>query len=643
MKITYKDKKFVAEATYKERLPLKEAKFRWNPKDKVWWTDDKDKVLKLYDSCDSVTKKILSKERKLIEKKVEESKATTSNMNIPSPEGLNYLDYQKAGIEFANRKDNVLIGDEMGLGKTIQAIGLCNLNEKIKNILIICPASLRINWKNEFQKWDVFNREVEIANSKFPDSNVVVINYDILKKYHKELRKRVWDIMIVDESHYLKNYKAKRTHEVLGKYDKEASKRINPIPAKKKVFLTGTPILNRPVELWTILNAIDSEGLGKSWVGYVTRYCDAFQNQYGWDVSGASNLEELQTKLRTSIMIRRLKKDVLKELPAKRRQVIVLPPNGSGSIVQKEKDAYDKLQEKLHQLKIAVELAKANDDENSYTEAIEKLRQENSIAFTEIAKIRHETAVAKIPFIIQYLHDSLESTDKVVVFAHHKDVINAIKEEFSDCSVSLTGGDKLENRQKAVDDFQNDKNVKIFIGSIKAAGVGITLTAASMVVFAELDWVPGNVTQAEDRLHRIGQEEKVNVYHLVFDDSLDAKMAKTIVEKQNIIDAALDEELKLEIQQIPVIPSSENYATENTTKKKIAKEAEEIKDEEVLDIHKKLRYLAGVCDGAQAIDGSGFNKFDTAIGKSLAGQDSLSKKQAVLGKKLVNKYKRQLI
>jgi hypothetical protein len=196
----------------------------------------------------------------------------------------------------------------------------------------------------------------------------------------------------------------------------------------------------------------------------------------------------------------------------------------------------------------------------------------------------------------------------------------------------------MNKRNEAVERFQNDTDIQYFIGSIQAAGVGLTLTASSHVVFSELDWVPGNVTQAEDRLHRLGQQNSVLVQHLVFDESIDARMAKTLVRKQTVIDATLDDP----DLDVPIIPEDEPPATSSTTWKKINEEAKHIQPLTIIAIHAALRYLSNKCDGARLEDGVGFNAYDTDIGKSLAEQSSLTQKQAALGRKILRKYSKQL-
>ena len=638
-------KRWIAESTYQEKDILKEARWRWSPEDKAWWTDDPAKAAKLAKFADGVTKRGLEKIAGERTKKLAASSAKDSKISVPAPEGLAYMPFQRAGIAFGMSRENVLIGDEMGLGKTIQAIGLINAT-KAKRVLVVCPASLRLNWRNELQKWLTVDREIGIAQGKaYPTgADIVIINYDIIHSHADALRAEEWDIMIADEIHYCKNEKARRTQYTLGYTKAEKKKgqwidtvKVAPIPAKRRVFLTGTPIANRPIELWPIVKAL---GVFDNFWGYAKRYCNASQNQWGWDLTGSSNLLELQETLRTEVMLRRLKKDVLTDLPAKMRQVIEIPANGATAHVTAERDAWSQWEEGIVDLRVAVELAKASDDPAEYDNAVAALRDGLKAAFGEMSKLRHETAVAKIPHIVDHLTEALESTDKVVVMAHHRSVIQGLREALDVADiryVSLTGADSLTARQEAVEAFQGDPKVQVFIGSIQAAGVGITLTAASHVIFAELDWVPANLSQAEDRCHRIGQSDSVLIQHLVLEGSLDAVMAKKLVGKQQVIDEAMDKDIPE--FKLPTIPTVE--ATE-TPRKQIEEVAAKLTPAEIEAVHRGLQELAMMCDGAREIDGMGFNKFDTAIGKSLAGAITLSPKQAALGQKLVRKYRRQL-
>jgi SWI/SNF-related matrix-associated actin-dependent regulator 1 of chromatin subfamily A len=482
---------------------------------------------------------------------VAESRAAEADIELPCPDGLEYLPYQKAGINYALKRSGVLFGDEMGLGKTIQAIGVINADESIKKVLVICPASLRLNWKRELERWLTRSMSISVAvgNDLDLSTDIVIINYDIVDRHKDKLAGVAWDALISDEAHYLKNERTKRTKAVLG------SKTFAGISARRKMFLTGTPIPNRPIEAFPILKAL---GLFKSFMYYGKQYCGAYHNGYGWDFSGASNLASLQSYMREKVMVRRLKSEVLTELPAKRRQVIEVPANGATKQVKAESEAASRHADKTAELQARIELAKASDDEEAYKAAVAELQEAARVMFTEMSRLRHETAVAKIPHVVEHVENAIGGSGKVVVFAHHKDVVNGLMDEFGDRAVKLTGETPMAQRQEAVDRFQSDPTIQVFVGNIQAAGVGITLTAASHVVFAELDWVPGNITQAEDRCHRIGQTNSVLVQHLVFDESIDANMAHALTIKQDVLDRALDRREA----EVPVVPTTAKHATE---------------------------------------------------------------------------------
>lgn len=388
----------------------------------------------------------------------------------------------------------------------------------IPKTLIVCPASLQLNWEREIERWSRKPFFCAIISSgkitKIPEP-VWIISYNLLKAWRSEIRKYRWDILICDEAHALKNPKSLRTKEVLGGYEVvDGTKQfVKPIEATKRIFLSGTPILNRPVELWSLIHSIDKQGLGKDWMRFVTRYCDGKRRQVSrtkkvWDVSGASNLEELSGKLRT-FMIRRTKKEVLSQLPAKTRQTILIPENGMQKEIKEERKAY-----------------------NEY--------QQNTGAETLSALVQARVAVArkKLPMVIERIHDIMEEGQKLCVFFHHHEIGDALYAEFPDCA-RLDGRMKIEQRQANVDRFQNDDKCNPFIGSIMAAGVGQTLTAACISLFAELSWVPADLLQAEDRIHRIGQEYPVLIQYIIAEGSVDEDLVDALNEKKKIIDEVL--------------------------------------------------------------------------------------------------------
>lgn len=579
------------------------------------------------------------------------SRATDAEVSVPVPEGLFYLGYQRAGIKFGLDRSAVLIGDEMGLGKTIQAIGILNALPDAKRILIICPASLKLNWRRELVKWSVVKRHIFVIESQggFPDlDGIFIANYDILHKFKDQLVDIEWDLLVADEAHYLKNPKSRRTKQVFGeratpKEKKEGMADVPGIVAKKRVLLTGTPIANRPVELFPLIEYLDPITWGGNFFKFAIRYCAAQQNGFGWDFSGASNLDELQEKLRSTIMVRRLKKDVLTELPPKRRQVIEFPAEGKlERFAREEREAYEGREDELSGLHAAVELAKASDNPDEYGRAVQNLMKGISAVFAGISTMRRELAEAKTSLCIEHIKEAVEESGKVVVFAHHKSVCAAIMAAFGSEAVMLVGDTKMEDRQAAVDRFQKDPTCKVFVGSIGAAGVGITLTAASHVIFCELSWVPGEVSQGEDRCHRIGQKNSVLVQHLVVEGSLDCTMAKRIVAKQDVIDQALDTvRTKLLMEPIETTQRKDRGgASVGTPAEKIAQEAALMTLDQQEASHEALKLLAARCNGARDWDGAGFSKIDTAIGKDLAARRFLSSKQAALARKIAWRYRK---
>lgn len=585
------------------------------------------------------------------------SRATDSNVEIPCPEGLAYLGYQKAGIAFGMAKPAALIGDEMGLGKTIQAIGILNLMPTARRVLVVCPASLKLNWRRELLKWSVVEREVTVADSTFcPDRDgVTIINYDVLHKHEKFLRSVDWDLIVCDEAHYLKEPNSRRTQMVFGRAEKKAraatakSKAkdavpaLEPLKAKRRILLTGTPIANRPVELFPLISFLDPAAFPlKGFFKYAMRYCGAHNNGFGWDFSGSSNLDELQDRLRSTIMVRRLKKDVLTELPPKRRQVIEFPSEGKlARFAEDEREAYEEREDEIADLHAAVELAKASDNPDEYVRAVENLRKGIAAIFSAISAMRRELAEAKTELCIEHIREAVSESGKVVVFAHHKTVCSAIAKAFGAEAVSLVGDTKMADRQAAVDRFQNDSSCKVFVGSIGAAGVGITLTAASHVIFCELSWVPGEVSQGEDRCHRIGQKGSVLVQHLVVEGSLDATMAKRICAKQNTIDAALDSVKGPSLEVLVDVPDKKNRggATVDTNRAQLEAEAAKMTADQRKAVHEALKFLSDRdSDGARYQNDKGFSGLDTRIGNDLASRPYLSPKQAALGRKIVRKY-----
>lgn len=654
MQIHVKGDVFWVESDFTEKDTLKSAGFRWHGGNcfkkcpacaagielKVWWTQYEDVAARLIEHADDETKQRLAK----FVTTLESSHAEAADIKIPVPEGLDYFPFQKAGIAYALGRDKTLIGDEMGLGKTIQAIGLANV-VRAQNILVVCPASLRINWHREMKKWLVKESQnlglyyiVENNNPVPATVKKVIINYARLLKpsVYNSIAGREWDLVIIDEIHYCKNKKSKRARLVFGykgkKYDDQPGLLHK---AKHVVGLTGTPLLNRPLEIQPLAAAFRPDLFGNFFV-FAKRYCGAVRDRWGWDFSGATNLGELQERLRGSIMVRRLKKEVMKELPDKIRQIIEIPANECAELVQAEADSFAQHEQMLEDLQDDVELARAAGHGTDYKAAVARLQEAYRVAFTELSLRRHELALEKVPFVVDHITETLDSNEdgKVVIFCHHKDVVREIHSRLFPHSVAVTGDDAFSTRQIQIDLFQDDPVTRVFVGTIGAAGVGITLTAASHVVFAELDWVPANMSQAEDRCHRIGQEaDSVLIQHIVINGSLDARMAQMLVAKQAVLDQALDDEVKHQ----PLLPTSKPRPQRPSDFKASPAEISWAVD--------GLRKLAGSCDGAASVDDIGFNKLDARIGHELARVSfnrDLTNGEAWVALRILKKYHRQI-
>lgn len=437
------------------------------------------------------------------------SKSRNSKFEVPAPLGLEYYPFQKAGIEFICERPRVLLADEMGLGKSIEIIGAMNILNPLRT-LIICPAGLRFNWEMELRKWLIRKKSIQILRGKKPLADINIISYAMAAKY--PLQKVKWSLLVCDESHFLKSPRAKRTRAVVS------------INAKKIVCATGTPVLNRPIELHSTLSFLDPTNWPDRFT-FAHWYCNAYRDRFGWNFTGASNLSSLRLRLRSSIMIRRTRKEVLPDLPSETHQIILLRETAGATILLKQ----------YNNIVLSVtgrrELQGLSVEELHHV--IRRLDSPSSPLFSEISKIRRELAEKKLKPVIEHLGLLLESGEKVVVFAHHRLLLLGIKKAFPN-SVMIIGGMKDSEKHKAVEAFQNGK-AKLFVGSIQAAGVGITLTASHIVAFAESSWTPGEIAQAKDRCVRIGQKNKVLIQYLVTIGSPDVLVIKRAIEKQRII------------------------------------------------------------------------------------------------------------
>ena len=416
--------------------------------------------------------------------------------------------FQEEGVQWLIKKNGRgLIADEMGLGKTIQALAWLALNPDKRPSVIVCPASLKFNWEAEARRILPTER-VHILEGRrasgVPSANLYIINYDILPYWVEALKLRRPYVLILDEVHYIKNAKTKRTKAV-----KKLAKGVPHL-----IALSGTPIVNRPAEFYTILKLIDPNCVPSFWF-YAKRYCGLYHNGFGWKYDKATNTEELHRRLNGRVMIRRTKEEVLTELPSKVRTILPVAIENRREYDLADHDFMQWLQEKGEKKKVVETLAK-----------IEVLKQ--------------LSVKGKLNTVIQWIKDFLETDQKLVVFATHKFVVKSLVSEFRGTAVHIDGSTPQKERALAIRLFQKDPRVRLFVGNIQAAGVGLTLTAASNVAFVELPWTPAELEQAEDRCHRIGQKDTVNVYYLLGRDTIEEKIAWILEKKKKVLSSILD-------------------------------------------------------------------------------------------------------
>ena len=429
------------------------------------------------------------------------------------PEGRELYPFQYVGVRFAELAGGrALIGDDMGVGKTIQALAYSALHPENHPVLVVCPANVKYNWVKEFQAWlpNLTTEAIKNGKSVVPDTDVVVINYDLMKKKQLELEDKGFNICIFDESHYLKNSKAQRT---IASLDLART-------CKDILCLSGTAITNRPIEFFTTLNLLRPTEFG-NFFAYAKRYCDAEHNGWGWDFKGSSNEDELHERTR-AFGIRRLKKEVMDELPDKIRQIV---------------DVYPTVAEKRHY----------NNVQRTWMNEYSMHKQNGTLpagfVLNMLTELRHHCGLLKVSATVEWVKEYNEMTGKpVIVFAHHRDVVDSIIEELKgELSIGrITGDVSAEKRQERVDAFQDGK-IDVMVCSTVAAKEGLTLTKADTVVFVEREWTPAWEEQAEDRVNRIGQDaETVHAVYLSVAGTIDEKFNTVVEEKRRVIQSILD-------------------------------------------------------------------------------------------------------
>lgn len=451
----------------------------------------------------------------------------TSTTCSTSPHNINLIDhlpqdlvdsllpFQREGISLALAKSGrVLLADDMGLGKTVQSLALAAAYRSNWPVLIVAPSSVRFAWRDQCIRWLgiplclttadilVVTTGSDLANIQYLTKQITIISYDLMSRHAEQLSSCRFGVVIMDESHLLKNNKAARTKAALPLLK----------AAKRAFLLSGTPAVSRPAELYPQISAIAPNLFRGGFHEYGLRYCAAKECPWGWDYTGCSNMTELQLILEESIMIRRMKSDVLDQLPPKRRELIVLDP----SLI------------KAGRLKRHAKLMAS-------TTVTDEAKRAAMLQYF------HETASVKLPALQQYLSDLIETGRKVIVYAHHAEVLDTLSNLLMEKSVDfirIDGRTNSEQRSVVCLKFQHEPTCMVALLSITAAGTGLNLTAASLVVFTELFWNPGALVQAEDRAYRIGQQDSVLVRYLLAEGTADDYLWSLIEKKLDVLGKA---------------------------------------------------------------------------------------------------------
>jgi SWI/SNF-related matrix-associated actin-dependent regulator of chromatin subfamily A-like protein 1 len=440
--------------------------------------------------------------------------------------------HQVEGVAFLLGRRRAILADDMGLGKTRQSIIAVTEAAPVGPWLVVAPASVKRNWAREISGVRPDDR-VHVIGPDLPPApgfdGWVVVNYDILGKHLEALSLLPWTGLVFDEAHYLKNHTSQRS--------KHARRLIGEASDAFVHALTGTPLTNRPRDLFPLLQLV-GHPMARSFLSFAKRYCEAHHNGFGWVTDGASNLDELRVQLH-GVMLRRIKDEVL-DLPPKLRSWV--------SVEVAESTGRRETRRVLETL-IAGSLERARGGEGGEAGTAPGARrrarggaagQDRVQLLSRLTRARLAIARAKVPTTIEFLDGVLAQGEKAIVFSCFDEPLRQIAAHFGDQAVVLTGATPTERRQALVDRFQTDPGARVFVANLVAGGVGITLTAARQVVFNDLDWVPANHWQAEDRAYRIGQTATVNVTYFTADGTIDEFVAHALRTKAALIEAVVE-------------------------------------------------------------------------------------------------------
>jgi SWI/SNF-related matrix-associated actin-dependent regulator of chromatin subfamily A-like protein 1 len=432
-------------------------------------------------------------------------------LEIPGLKGT-LRDFQKTGVNFIElHKGCALIADEMGLGKTVQSLAWLQLHPELRPAIIVVPASVKINWKREAITW-MEDPKIQILSGETPyriTGDIVIINYDVIQYWLRRLMGKGFQVIILDEAHLIKNNDTIRTKSI-----KKLQKGI-----PHRIALTGTPVENHPGDVFNAINFVNSSIFPNYW-DFMWKYTDPKYERGKWHFSGANNVQELHKILTSSVMLRRLKADVLSELPPKIINFLPLELSNRTEYIEAE---------------------------NNYVEFVRKQKgaaaaekASNAKALAETEGLKQVAVRGKLKAAIEWIDDYLEIENKLVIVTTHTFVIDELMKVYPKIAVKLDGSVTGEKRQNVVDAFQNDPGLEVMIMNLKAGGVGITLTAACNELILELGWGPKPMEQVEDRIHRMTQTRGVNIYYGLAIGTIEEKIARIIDRKRKMADAVID-------------------------------------------------------------------------------------------------------
>ncbi len=466
----------------------------------------------------------------------EASMALDCSYQPPAPPDMEFMPFQRAGILYALDRKHCLIGDQPGLGKTMEAIGLANA-VGAERVLVVCPASVRRQWRREIALWSTIRRQQTYLIEKSSDgvspfANYTVVSYDLARsqEVHNALMALEYDLLVLDEAHYLKTTDARRTRATFGglrrfRNEADEGRETNEFGYRgslaersaRVLGLTGTPLPNRPRECYNLFRHLAWDAIDwQSEDAFQHRYNPSFRWPSGRIEERRGRLPELRARLRCNLMVRRLKRDVLTQLPDKRYELAYVEPNGAIRKVLRAESLLDIDPDRLDEIDAKV--------------------------WGQISTVRREMGVAKVPRVIEHIRMLLDGgLEKVFVAVHHREVAALMQTAFPGAAV-IVGSTTPVQRERAKERFVEDPDCRVLLGQLQAAGTGIDglQAACSHVVFAEASWTPGENEQFIDRLHRIGQDYSVLAQFLVAPGSLDERILGRAIEKLHTIHHTLD-------------------------------------------------------------------------------------------------------